>query len=63
MAGLVPAIHFFGLCFFQDVDARHKAGHEELTTNIGNADVTLPQFRSERLSGALVELPSQRKRR
>ena len=26
MAGLVPAIHVF-VCF-QDVDARHKAGHD-----------------------------------
>jgi hypothetical protein len=33
MAGLVPAIHVFAIdsdC--KDVDARHKAGHEELTT-------------------------------
>jgi len=30
MAGLVPAIHaFFGIPL-QDVDARHKAGHDEL---------------------------------
>ncbi|MEA2837062.1 MAG: hypothetical protein QOD89_1612 [Bradyrhizobium sp.] len=28
MAGLVPAIHVFGRA--QDVDARHKAGHDEL---------------------------------
>jgi hypothetical protein len=28
MAGLVPAIHVFLLR--QDVDARHKAGHDEL---------------------------------
>jgi hypothetical protein len=28
MAGLVPAIHAFSL-FNQDVDARHKAGHDE----------------------------------
>jgi hypothetical protein len=30
MAGLVPAIHVFsiGWCF-KDVDARHKAGHDE----------------------------------
>jgi hypothetical protein len=27
MAGLVPAIHVFLPC--QDVDARHKAGHDE----------------------------------
>jgi len=26
MAGLVPAIHAF--LYFQDVDARHKAGHD-----------------------------------
>jgi hypothetical protein len=29
MAGLVPAIHVFGLYGFQDVDARHKAGHDD----------------------------------
>jgi hypothetical protein len=28
MAGLVPAIHVF-LSAIQDVDARHKAGHDE----------------------------------
>ncbi len=28
MAGLVPAIHVF-ICY-QNVDARHKAGHDEL---------------------------------
>jgi len=27
MAGLVPAIHVL-LCCGQDVDARHKAGHD-----------------------------------
>jgi hypothetical protein len=29
MAGLVPAIHVFGVNRKQDVDARHKAGHDE----------------------------------
>jgi hypothetical protein len=29
MAGLVPAIHVFTLGKTQDVDARHKAGHDE----------------------------------
>jgi hypothetical protein len=28
MAGLVPAIYVFG-AFEEDVDARHKAGHDE----------------------------------
>jgi len=29
MAGLVPAIHVFDFfAVFQDVDARHKAGHD-----------------------------------
>jgi hypothetical protein len=28
MAGLVPAIHVL-LCGAQDVDARHKAGHDD----------------------------------
>jgi hypothetical protein len=30
MAGLVPAIHVFLLSERKDVDARHKAGHDEL---------------------------------
>jgi hypothetical protein len=30
MAGLVPAIHVFLIICGQDVDARHKAGHDEL---------------------------------
>jgi hypothetical protein len=29
MAGLVPAIHVLFVCGFEDVDARHKAGHDE----------------------------------
>jgi hypothetical protein len=29
MSGLVPAIHVFGLRRKKDVDARHKAGHDE----------------------------------
>jgi hypothetical protein len=28
MAGLVPAIHVFLSCVKEDVDARHKAGHD-----------------------------------
>jgi hypothetical protein len=31
MAGLVPAFHVFGVEAKKDVDARHKAGHDELT--------------------------------
>jgi hypothetical protein len=30
MAGLVPAIHVFTPTKKKDVDARHKAGHDEL---------------------------------
>jgi hypothetical protein len=29
MAGLDPAIHVWGLVSAKDVDARHKAGHDE----------------------------------
>jgi hypothetical protein len=31
MAGLVPAIHdfLFATCVWKNVDARHKAGHDE----------------------------------
>jgi hypothetical protein len=41
MAGLVPAIHVF-LYGKQDVDARHKAGHDEF----GVADITRIEFSS-----------------
>jgi hypothetical protein len=30
MAGLVPAIHVFVAAKKEDVDARHKAGHDEM---------------------------------
>jgi hypothetical protein len=30
MAGLVPAIHVFADFDFKDVEARHKAGHDEI---------------------------------
>jgi len=29
MAGLVPAIHVFPVSVQKDVDARHKAGHDD----------------------------------
>jgi hypothetical protein len=29
MAGLVPAIHVFLIAMTEDVDARHRAGHDE----------------------------------
>jgi hypothetical protein len=29
MAGLVPAIHVFSVAAAEDVDARHKAGHDD----------------------------------
>jgi hypothetical protein len=29
MAGLVPAIHVFDIRNKKDVDARHKAGHDD----------------------------------
>jgi hypothetical protein len=32
MAGLVPAIHVFGHACNEDVDARHKARHDESVT-------------------------------
>jgi hypothetical protein len=37
MAGLVPAIHVFKAAQRLDVDARHKAGHDEW-------EATAPQF-------------------
>jgi DNA replication and repair protein RecF len=34
MAGLVPAIHAFYVASLKDVDARHKAGHDEVRGSI-----------------------------
>ena len=34
MAGLVPAIHVFYAAASKDVDARHKAGHDEFDVAI-----------------------------
>ncbi len=46
MAGLVPAIHVFGVAAEEDVDARHKAGHDETAFHIPQATVrALPDFR------------------
>jgi hypothetical protein len=39
MAGLVPAIHVLSFVASKDVDARHKAGHDE---PIGTAAATRP---------------------
>jgi hypothetical protein len=33
MAGLVPAIHVFYAATPTDVDARHKAGHDDVSEN------------------------------
>jgi len=34
MAGFIPAIHVFLLDWSKDVDARHKAGHDELDKSV-----------------------------
>jgi hypothetical protein len=34
MAGLVPATHVFDAASKKDVDARHKAGHDERETTL-----------------------------
>jgi hypothetical protein len=34
MAGLVPAIHVFYADGSKDVDARHKAGHDDFVTSL-----------------------------
>jgi hypothetical protein len=46
MAGLVPAIHVFSPQIAKNVDARHKAGHDD---QMGNAEIHLRQ--RGRLSG------------
>jgi hypothetical protein len=35
MAGLIPTIHVFLASRLQDVDARHKAGHDERMSHSG----------------------------
>jgi hypothetical protein len=44
MAGLVPAIHVFAVPRKQDVDARHKAGHDEFN----NSDRWYHSFKPDR---------------
>jgi len=39
MAGLVPAIHVFGFCVTEDVDARDKRGHEAAADKPGHDGV------------------------
>jgi hypothetical protein len=34
MAGLVPAIHVFLHVAIKDVDARHKAGHDDVWSKL-----------------------------
>jgi hypothetical protein len=34
MAGLVTAIHVFAFLCLKDVDARHKAGHDDSQTSV-----------------------------
>jgi hypothetical protein len=48
MAGLVPAIH--DLLLFQDVDARHKAGHDEVVPAFKQLDLRQTPARMPRLS-------------
>src|SRR5690242_20063629 len=43
MAGLVPAIHVFEIAMSEDVDARHKAGHDG--SNRLNRDLSVESFR------------------
>jgi hypothetical protein len=52
MAGLVPAIHVFvSLQRKQDVDARHKAGHDE------GSDTPHSIFLAS--SGSMIGMPSR----
>jgi hypothetical protein len=41
MAGLVPAIHAFVTSITKDVDARHKAGHDESVLNAATTGTQL----------------------
>jgi hypothetical protein len=36
MAGLVPAIHVFVFCDKEDVDARHKTGHDDVERSVSS---------------------------
>jgi hypothetical protein len=51
MAGLVPAIHVFGANSQQDVDARHKAGHDENVVIVFDLQQV---FRTPRLQRGVV---------
>ena len=53
MAGLVPAIHVLLAATAKDVDARHKAGHDEIV-----GDRALFRQASELYVAAVVTPPS-----
>jgi hypothetical protein len=47
MAGLVPAIHvLFPLMRCEDVDARHKAGHDDMDVNRLHCDPKRHHFKA-----------------
>ena len=54
MAGLVPAIHVLDAPKSKDVDARHKAGHDELVVETRLANEKAP--REGRLDVASIRL-------
>ncbi len=45
MAGLVPAIHVFGSCGGEDVDARDKRGHDGTDYPAATSDKENPAIR------------------
>ena len=51
MAGLVPAIHVFIAPRKEDVDARHKAGHDDRETGTKQH---LPHTASHRRTGSVA---------
>jgi hypothetical protein len=48
MAGLVPAIHVFARNVKKDVDARHKAGHDENPSTSLRAERSNPSCREKK---------------
>src|SRR5579871_617367 len=44
MAGLVPAIHALAALMLKDVDARHKAGHDDFTGSVLRKSIDRPRL-------------------
>jgi hypothetical protein len=58
MAGLVPAIHVFGASQREDVDARHKTGHDASMIKMGVEASLRPPYCFHKCENCVATTPS-----